>query len=234
MVAVPMVIGVIVAIITSIHLTTVYLPSVTTTILKLRCGHIATLRNKEFKRYRCSPDQVALITGSLFWGTLVSSALVGGVIGLVCFFFLWQATAYYAQVLVAILIGIIVVVLFRLCLVCVCRCTLYKSFYRQKPGTANIVILALEWTNFALSVGFIFARMVKLLLIACAGIGRIDTPFLAPNVGRIGPLELDNYPTFHLKDLLSHEVCIGPRDYMPLEALDIFALICEFISELES
>ena len=106
----------------------------------------------------------------------------------------------------AILVGIIAVTLFRLILVCMCRCTLYKSFYRERPGIANIIVLALEWANFALSVGFVFARMVKLLIAAGMSIGRIDTPFLAPGVGRIGPIELDNSPTVHLKDMLSHEV----------------------------
>jgi hypothetical protein len=47
--------------------------------------------------------------------------------------------------------------------------------------------------------------MIKLLIAACLFIGRIDTPFLAPGVGRLGGLELDNYPTVFMKDLLQHE-----------------------------
>ena len=206
MVVVPMVIGVAIAFLNALSLALVYIPSVTATILQLRCGIIPTLRDKNFNIYRHAPDQVALITGSLFWGSLVSSILVGGVVGMVIFLFLWQATAYYAQILVATLIGIISVTLLRLCLVCFCRATLYKSFYRKKPAMANIAMLALEWANFTLSVGFIFIRVVKLLLAASTGIGRIDTPIISPNVGRFGPLNLDNYPMVHLKDLLSHEV----------------------------
>lgn len=206
MVLVPMIIAVVVAFTTTAFLAITYIPSVSATILKLRCGFIPTLQNKEFNKYRRAPDQVALLTGSIFWGTLVSGVLVGGTVGLLVFLFLWQATAYFAQRLIAILIGIITVTLLRLALVCICRCTLYKSFYRERPATANLVLLALEWANFALSVGFIFARMIKLLLAAGMSIGRIDTPFLAPNVGRIGPLELDNYPIVHMKDILSHEV----------------------------
>jgi hypothetical protein len=30
-------------------------------------------------------------------------------------------------------------------------------------------------------------------------------PFLAKGLGRIGPIELDGYPTIHLRELLSHE-----------------------------
>ena len=70
---------------------------------------------------------------------------------------------------------------------------------------------ALEWGNFALSAGYILARSIKLLLSAAAFIGRIDTPFLAHNVGRLGPLELDNYPIVHMKDVLSHEVRVREK-----------------------
>ncbi|CAB9521768.1 unknown protein [Seminavis robusta] len=205
MLMVPMIAGVAVAFLTCAYLALCYIPSVATTILKLRCGHIATLRDPEFLKYRQAPDQVCMLTGSIFWGTLVSGVVVGGTVGLVIFFFLWQATAYFAQRLLAIVIGIIAVTLFRLLLVSICRCTLYKSFYRERPGIANILFLALEWAVFALSVGFIFARMIKLMLAAGMSIGRIDTPFLAPGVGRIGALELDGYPMIHLKDVLSHE-----------------------------
>lgn len=205
MVTVPMIVATVIAFISSLSLAITYIPSVTTTILKLRNGHIATLRNKDFNRYRCAPDQVALLTGSLFWGSLFSGVVVGGFIGLIVFFFLWQASVYYAQRAVALLAGIISVALVRLAIVCACRCTLWSSFYRVRPGAANIGILALEWGNFAISAGYILARSIKLLLAAMTFIGRIDTPFLAHNVGRIGPLELDNYPIVHMKDVLTHE-----------------------------
>ena len=233
MILVPLYVGTFLAFVVALSLAVIYIPSVTSTMLKLRCGEIPTLRNKDYNRYRCAPDQVALLTGSLFWGSLFSSILVGGTIGLIIFFFvspreglmhrlnvyhivfsrpspfcrqLWQATVYYAQRLVAILIGMLSVILVRLAIVCTCRCTMYRGFYRLKPRPANISILALEWGNFALSAGYILARSIKLLLAAAACIGRIDTPFLAHNVGRIGPLELDNYPIVHTKDVLSHEV----------------------------
>lgn len=48
-------------------------------------------------------------------------------------------------------------------------------------------------------------RMCKLLITAALFVGRIDTPFLAPGIGRVGNMELDNYPTIFLKDVLSHE-----------------------------
>lgn len=47
--------------------------------------------------------------------------------------------------------------------------------------------------------------MCKLLITSALYVGRIDTPFLAPGVGRLGDLELDGYPAIFMKDILSHE-----------------------------
>ena len=98
MVIIPTIAAVSVAVLTTAYLALMYIPSVTTTILKLRSGHIPTLSNKNFCQYRCAPDQVTLLTGTIFWGTLVSGVVVGGIVGLLFFFFLWQVTAFYAQV----------------------------------------------------------------------------------------------------------------------------------------
>jgi len=60
-------------------------------------------------------------------------------------------------------------------------------------------------SNFALSAGFVFVRMIKLLLVSAIYIGRVDRQFLSEGVGRLGCFELDNYPRVHTKDLLSNE-----------------------------
>ena len=63
-----------------------------------------------------------------------------------------------------------------------------QSVLSQKAQQAQILSsLVLECTNFALSVGFVFLRMCKLLIMAALYVGRIDTPFLAPGVGRVKP-----------------------------------------------
>lgn len=206
MVVIPAAIATVIAFITAVYLAATYIPSVVNTIFKLRCGQIPTLRDPMYVRYRFAPDQVSILTGSLFWGALVSSLVVGGVFGLVAFFFLWQATAYYAQRFLALVVGLLLVSVLRILFLQSQRRRLYKSFYRERPGAANLLLLGLEWANFSLTAGYIFARMIKLLLCAGACIGRIDTPFLAPGIGRIGPLELDVYPMVHMKDILSHEV----------------------------
>jgi hypothetical protein len=140
---------------------------------------------------------------------------------------MWQATSIFAQQFLAILIGIIVISLLRLVILITLRTNFFVGFYRKRPAAANFSILALEWSSFALSSGFIFVRMIKLFFISVFSIGRIDTPLLAPGVGKyrnshclfmlmhptyillfvgkLGPLDLDNYPTIFMRDILAHE-----------------------------
>lgn len=108
---------------------------------------------------------------------------------------------------------------------------MYRAMYRQRPFSANLALLALEWANFPLSVAFILTRMIKLVIAACLFIGRIDTPFLAARVGQLGGFELDNYPTVFMKDLLQHEAhrhpyieTIGVMYLMKLRYRDHFGL----------
>jgi hypothetical protein len=227
MVMVPILIGVLVAFLVAINLASEFIPSVTSTILKLRCGLIPLRGSPKLRDYRVAPESVAVLTGSLFWGALASSVLTGGVIGLIAFFFMWQATAIFAQQFLAIVIGILVISLLRLVILITLRTNFFVGFYRKRPAAANFSILALEWSSFALSTGFIFVRMIKLFFISVFSIGRIDAPLLAPGVGKyrnphcvfmlmhityilpfvgkLGPLELDNYPTIFMRDILAHE-----------------------------
>jgi hypothetical protein len=104
-VVVPLAAATAVAFLVSLYLATAYLPSHTTTTLLLRSGVIPTLKDRNFYRFRKAPDQVTIITGSMFWGALISSIIAGGLVGLVIFAFVWQATVYAVQRLVAIILG---------------------------------------------------------------------------------------------------------------------------------
>lgn len=108
----------------------------------------------------------------------------------------------------------------KLVLVSCCRVSFYQAFYRKKPAAANISALALECTNFSLSVGFVFLRMCKLIVAAALFVGRIDTPFLADGVCRVGGVELDGYPAIFLKDTLAHEAHRHPF----IELMGVFYL----------
>lgn len=64
MVYVPFLVGTIVASVTALSLAITYIPSVTSTTLKLRSGVIPSLRDPEFHNYRKAADQVTMITGT--------------------------------------------------------------------------------------------------------------------------------------------------------------------------
>eukprot|EP00977_Amphora_coffeiformis_P021256 scaffold9085_cov215-Amphora_coffeaeformis.AAC.24 len=206
MITIPVVVGIIVALIASASLALGYLPSVTATYVQLRTGVIPTLTDDLLHRYRAAVSFCyEYFRRSLFWGCLLASILVGGTVGLVVFFFIWQGSVYFAQRFVAIFIGILLVTIIRIGVFCCGRSRFFRAFYRTKPAAANIFFLAMEWANFALSAGFVFVRMIKLLLVAILSVGRIDSRFLAKGVGEVGPVELDAFPTIHLRDILSHE-----------------------------
>jgi len=205
MVLTPVIVGSVVAVMTAISLAVTYIPSVTSTIFKLRTGVIPSLRDVEFHRYRNKADEVTIITGSLFFGCLYSSMFLGLGVGLCVFFFMWDQTTPIAIYGFSAAVGMLVVVLIKTLPVICCRNAFYKGFYRKNPPAVNFVNLALECANFAISAGFVVIRMVKLLVTAALYVGRIDTPFLAKGVGQVGAMRLDNYPDVFLKDILSHE-----------------------------
>lgn len=88
-----------------------------------------------------------------------------------------------------------------------------------------MTLLGLEWASFAISGGFVFLRMCKLLIAAAAWIGRIDRPFLSKDVRRLFAMEIDFYPMVHTQDLLSHEAHRHP--YVELLGVMVrFSWVC--------
>jgi hypothetical protein len=148
MVMMPLRIGICVAVLAALRLVTLYLPGVTATILELRSGVIPSLHSPDFQKYREAPDTVTLLTGTLFWGCLVSSILFGSLVALIVFLFLWQASRYLMMRITASVLGVLCVVVLRVLMVkfC-CRKTFYKGLYRTKPAAANISVLAFEWAK---------------------------------------------------------------------------------------
>lgn len=130
---------------------------------------------------------------------------MGALVGFSIFLFLWQASVPIIIQGLTFVTGILAVILIKLSFVGCCRCAFYKGFYRRRLAAVNMTNLVLECATFAISAGFVVVRMIKLLLTAALYVGRIDTFFLAPGVGRAGNVELDNYPRIFLKEILSHE-----------------------------
>jgi hypothetical protein len=229
MVTVPFGIGIAVAVLNALVLFMSYLPSVTATIIELRTGVIPSLKDKSFEKYRIAPDTVTMLTGSLFWGALVSSILFGLIVASIAFILVWQGSRVIVQRLVTIVIGLAVIILIRLSCIACCKAAFFNGLYRKRPAGANISFMALEWANYIFTTAFILIRMVKLILTATVRIGRIDRPFLAKGVGNLGPLELDPYPTIHTRDLVAHEAhrhpyieVLGVLYLMKLRYADLF------------
>ena len=101
--------------------------------------------------------------------------------------------------------GFFLILAIRLSVLLVLRCAFFSALYRKKPGAANVMFTVLEVWNIALTLGFVFIRSIKLILVSILYIARIDTPFLATGVGRFGPVELDSVSIAFEKDLLIHE-----------------------------
>jgi len=73
--------------------------------LKLRSGVIPTFNDPTFSFYRKSPDQISLLSGSVFWGTVIAALLLGLLAAIAVFFMFWQVTRGIVIKLLATVIG---------------------------------------------------------------------------------------------------------------------------------
>jgi hypothetical protein len=204
MVKTPVIVATAVAFAYTLTLVVVYIPSVTSTTLQFRSGGIGFFHdNTNFDLYRSRLDLDTILLGSMFWSAVYASGLAGILVGVVIFLFLWQATSTFFVNLLAILIALLCTIIIKVLISILLLRTAYVGFYRKKVNRVNIVSLVLECIMVGFSVGTTLARAVKLVLIACLYIGRVDTPLLARGVG-VGPL-MDRYPNIFRQDILALE-----------------------------
>lgn len=205
MLTIPLTIAMVVSVISSLYLAIGYFPNVTSTAMQLRTGMIPTLGSDRLDSYRVAADTVTLLCGALFWGCLFAGILVGSLIGLAVFFFLWQGSVFFAQKFIAVFVGVFVIGCIRFLVMFAGRMKFFRAFYRSRPAAANIYFLAMDWANFGLAAGFVFVRMMKLMVVSAFSIGRIDRDFLAKDVGKVAGYDFDAFPTIHTRELMSHD-----------------------------
>eukprot|EP00980_Cylindrotheca_fusiformis_P006048 scaffold1301_cov128-Cylindrotheca_fusiformis.AAC.11 len=208
MVVAPVAFGTLCAFICSTTIALALLPSITATTLQLRSGLVKSVSDPEKRpAYLSFVNKGTYLFGSMFWGIIAASLLIGGIAGALLFFSMWQVTAFMAAQALALGIGIGVCLTLKWVVTRTCRVKIYQGLYRRNPLSANIVELLNESFNFATSMAIAVVRMIKLLFLSAYYVGRIDKSFLAPNVGQYldGRLVIDYLPDFFIADILSTE-----------------------------
>ncbi|KAI2493588.1 hypothetical protein MHU86_20946 [Fragilaria crotonensis] len=197
--------GCVTAFLAAASLALVWIPSSVSTIQQFRCGNIGSLRCRFFPTYRFAPDVTTILLGSTFWGTLYTSLSVLIMVGSITFLLVWSVTRSLVIKWLATIIAILLTLFFKILLLTFVRKFIFVGFFRKNPIGGNVLMLALECWSLGLTLGTMFFRTMKLLLVTSFYIGRLDTPLFAPGVGMIGPLIVDGYPVQFRKGLLLHD-----------------------------
>lgn len=200
--------GGLIAFLMSIFLATLYIPSVTSSVLRFRSGVIPSLRDPRFSdNYRTSTYLVTYLTGALFWGALIYVAGVAFVIAFVvlALCFIIRVSGATAGIW-GVIIGFVVTFATQWILFASCaKAVKLTAFYRKRPAAANVYNLLWEASWVGTSVMFVAVRTLKLVIAAALQVGRVDVPFLNEGAGQIGPLKLDRVPLIFRSDILQHE-----------------------------
>jgi hypothetical protein len=168
MIFAPLVTGTIAAFVTAMIIAVSVIPSMATTVLKMRTGlMIDLMHDRQHRYFRGAPDRVAYLRGSMFWGSLASAIIMGAIVALTVFFFVYQNTASVVQMVVASVVGLLIVLSIQILYVSVTRIFTTQAFYRKRPRQANINMLFRECAYFALTIGYTLIRVVKVRIIDC-------------------------------------------------------------------
>lgn len=178
-----------------------YLPSTCSTILKLRCGMIASLHDEHMNKYRSSADTICYNISNMMYGLVGAMTLFLTFFGGIIFLFLWNPTNQFMMSVLAWGLGLTITMTVKTVLVKICRKAQYQSFYRKRPRSANLVSLAMECWTLGVAGGALVGRLTQFLLASAFWIGRIDVNYLDDDVNLLG-YRFDTVPTHYRKEIL--------------------------------
>uniref|UniRef100_A0A6V2KGM0 Uncharacterized protein n=3 Tax=Ditylum brightwellii TaxID=49249 RepID=A0A6V2KGM0_9STRA len=179
-----------------------YIPNTISTILKIRSGVIPSLRDPNFIKHRKQLESTTKILGVMIWGAAFTTLFFTGIVAIIILLLFWEVTRPIVFQILGVVIGVVVTLAIKSILFVVFGKLNYAAFYRRRPLVNNISVVALEAWHLGLTVLFVVARLVSLLVAAALHAGRVDMSVLTESAGAIGPIDLDPLPASYRKDLL--------------------------------
>ena len=173
-----------------------------------KCSFYITI----FQMKACHPFGQLVLTLYLhqinhFSGNVIASLSILFTVGIILFFFLWQATRSVALQLLSLLVGVIIIISILWIINRTFRNVYYSGFYRIKPLPANLFSLFNECMNIGITIFTAVSRTLILILLSEFYVGRIDVPFVANGVGDLlnDKIMLEIYYKTYLASVLAVE-----------------------------